>query len=121
MSAAIPPRRPRPVRTMADTGMDMSHTLVRPPKSPLVQRDCQIGARYLACRTFAITHRECAVYQTALRNYYGLFPRMAGETGGSSRDDQLLLSPRDHPARVDPILLGQAWIPPSRLRAFVKP
>ncbi|SRR6266478_9453003 len=38
------------------------HALVRSSESPLVQRDSQIGSRYLACRTFATAHRECAVY-----------------------------------------------------------
>jgi hypothetical protein len=72
------------------------HTLVWPPESPLVQRDCQIGPRYLACRAFAVTRRECTVYQTALRNYCGLFPRMAGETSGSSRGCGAVLALTSH-------------------------
>ncbi len=50
---------------------------VRPLRSPLVQRDFRTGARYLACRTFALTHRACAVHQTATRNCGGVFPRVA--------------------------------------------
>ena len=64
-----------------------------------------------------LTHRQCAVHQTALRNYCVLFPRMAGETGGSSRgcDPDSALSCRNVPTAPNVISYpGSALAPESR-------